>query len=63
ISAFATVGLTSGLTEDLPPEGLYVLAALMFAGRVGIITFAASLTVRQRSRVRYRYPEARPMIG
>jgi trk system potassium uptake protein TrkH len=63
ISAFATVGLTSGLTEDLPPEGLYVLAALMFAGRVGIITFAASLTVRQRSRVRYRYPEGRPMIG
>lgn len=63
ISAFATVGLTSGLTEELPPEGLYVLAALMFAGRVGIITFAASLTVRQRSRVRYRYPEGRPMIG
>ncbi|MBE1525466.1 TrkH family potassium uptake protein [Nesterenkonia lutea] len=63
ISAFATVGLTSGLTEDLPPEGQYVLAALMFAGRVGIITFAASLTVRQRSRVRYRYPEGRPMIG
>lgn len=63
VSAFATVGLTSGLTEDLPPEGLYVLAALMFAGRVGIITFAASLTVRQRSRVRYRYPEGRPMIG
>ncbi|MBE1515259.1 TrkH family potassium uptake protein [Nesterenkonia halotolerans] len=63
ISAFATVGLTAGLSADLPPEGLYVLAALMFAGRVGIITFAASLTVRQRSRVRYRYPEGRPMIG
>ncbi|TLP72838.1 TrkH family potassium uptake protein [Nesterenkonia sphaerica] len=62
ISAFATVGLTSGMTEELPPEGLYVLVALMFTGRVGIITFAAALTVRQK-RVRYRYPEGRPIIG
>ncbi|GAA1816871.1 potassium transporter TrkG [Nesterenkonia flava] len=62
ISAFGTVGLTSGLTEELPPSGLYVLAALMFTGRVGIITFAAALTVRQR-RIRYRYPEGRPIIG
>ncbi|WP_229659470.1 TrkH family potassium uptake protein [Nesterenkonia alkaliphila] len=62
ISAFATVGLTSGLTAELPPSGLYVLTLLMFTGRVGIITFAAALTVRQR-RVRYRYPEGRPLIG
>lgn len=62
ISAFGTVGLTSGLTEDLPPAGLYVLAALMFAGRVGIITFAAALAVRHRS-TRYRYPEGRPILG
>lgn len=62
ISAFGTVGLTSGLTEELPPAGLYVLTALMFVGRVGIITFAAALTTRQR-RIRYRYPEGRPLIG
>ncbi|MDZ5077037.1 TrkH family potassium uptake protein [Nesterenkonia sp. HG001] len=62
ISAFGTVGLTSGLTSELPPSGLYILAALMFAGRVGIISFAAALTVRQRS-TRYRYPEGRPILG
>lgn len=62
ISAFATVGLTSGLTAELPPAGLYILTGLMFAGRVGIITFAAALTVRQRS-TRYRYPEGRPILG
>lgn len=62
ISAFATVGLTTGLTEELPPSGLYVLCALMFTGRIGIITFAAALTIRQR-RIRYRYPEGRPLIG
>ena len=63
ISAFATVGLTTGLTAELPPSGLYVLAALMFAGRVGILTFATALAIRQHKRLRYRYPEARPLIG
>lgn len=62
ISAFATVGLTSGLTEELPPTGLYVLSGLMFTGRVGIMTFAAALTIRH-TRTRYRYPEGRPIIG
>lgn len=62
ISAFATCGLSSGLTEDLPPAGLYVLTGLMFAGRVGIITFAAAMAMRTE-RVRYRLPEGRPLIG
>lgn len=62
ISAFGTVGLTSGLTAELPPAGLYVLSGLMFTGRVGVMTFAAALTIRH-SRTRYRYPEERPIIG
>lgn len=62
ISAFATCGLTSGLTEELPPSALYVLSGLMFAGRIGIMTFAAALTIRH-TRTRYRYPEGRPIIG
>lgn len=62
ISAFATCGLSSGLTEELPPSGLYVLTGLMFAGRVGIITFAAAVAMRTE-RVRYRLPEGRPLIG
>lgn len=62
ISAFATCGLTSGLTEELPPPALYVLSGMMFAGRIGIMTFAAALTIRH-SRIRYRYPESRPIIG
>lgn len=62
ISAFATCGLTTGLTADLPPSGLYVLSALMFAGRIGVMTFAAALTIRH-SRTRYRFPEGQPIIG
>ncbi len=62
ISAFATTGLSTGLTEELPPSGLYILAGLMFAGRVGIMTFAAALALRQRTQ-RLRLPESRPVIG
>ncbi|UPO76007.1 potassium transporter TrkG [Arthrobacter sp. Helios] len=62
ISAFATVGLSVGLSPELPPAGKYVLAATMFAGRVGTITLAAALALRQRKPL-YHYPEERPIIG
>jgi Trk-type K+ transport system membrane component len=62
ISAFATVGLSTNLSAELPPEGVYVLALLMFAGRVGTVTLAAGLALRQRSQL-YHYPEERPIIG
>lgn len=62
ISAFATCGRSSGLSAELSPAGLHVLSGLMFAGRVGIMTFAAALTVRH-TQVRFRYPEDRPIIG
>ncbi|WP_427129372.1 TrkH family potassium uptake protein [Pseudarthrobacter sp. S9] len=62
ISAFATVGLSTNLSAELPPSGVYVLAALMFAGRVGTVTLAAALALRQRRQL-YHYPEERPIIG
>ncbi|MCW1250042.1 TrkH family potassium uptake protein [Acaricomes phytoseiuli] len=62
ISAFATCGLSTGLSSELPPAGVYVLSALMFAGRVGTITLAAALALRQRRQL-FRYPEERPIIG
>ncbi|WP_309081009.1 potassium transporter TrkG [Zhihengliuella sp.] len=62
ISAFATCGLSVGLSAELPPSGKYILAALMYAGRLGTITLAASLAARQRDQ-RFHYPEERPIIG
>lgn len=62
ISAFATVGLSTGVTADLPEAGKYVLIALMFIGRTGTMTFAAALALRDRRRV-IRQPEERPIIG
>ena len=62
ISAFATVGLSTGITPDLPIIGKYSLVLLMFAGRTGTMTVAAALALRERRRV-IRMPEERPIIG
>lgn len=62
ISAFGTVGLSANVTGDLPVPAQMVLMVLMFIGRVGTITFAASLALKQRHR-RYRFAEDRPLVG
>ncbi|MCG2803792.1 MAG: TrkH family potassium uptake protein [Cellulomonas sp.] len=62
ISAFATCGLSTGVTATLPATAKLVLAALMFIGRTGTMTLAAALALRNRRRV-IRYPEERPIIG
>lgn len=62
ISAFATSGLSTGLTADLPPAGVYVLAATMFFGRVGTVTLAAALAASQRRQL-FRRAEERPIVG
>ncbi|MEH3053076.1 MAG: hypothetical protein PGN13_03575 [Patulibacter minatonensis] len=61
-SAFATVGLSTGVTAGLSDAGKLILIALMFAGRLGPITLASSLALR-RSERQYEYPEERPIIG
>ncbi|RLV55114.1 TrkH family potassium uptake protein [Aeromicrobium phragmitis] len=62
VSAFATVGLSTGITADLPPVGQLVLVPLMFIGRLGPITFASALALRERRRA-YELPKERPIIG
>jgi trk system potassium uptake protein TrkH len=62
ISGFATCGLSTGFTSELPPEGKYVMAATMFMGRVGTVTLAAALAASQRRQL-YRRPEERPIVG
>jgi Trk-type K+ transport system membrane component len=62
ISAFATVGLSTGITADLPDSGKYLLSALMYLGRTGTVTLAAALALRERGRM-FRVPEERPIVG
>lgn len=62
VSAFSTVGLSTGITADLPVSGQLVLVGLMFIGRLGPITLVSALALRERP-LRYTLPEGRPLIG
>lgn len=62
ISAFATVGLSTGITAQLAAEHQLVLIVLMFIGRLGPVTLGSSLALRERLR-EYRYPETTMTIG
>ena len=62
VSAFGTVGLSTGITADLPDAGQIALVLLMFIGRLGPITLASALALRERGR-RYELPEERPIVG
>lgn len=61
-SAFATVGLSTGITAQLPEWGQWILVGLMYLGRIGPITMVSALAARQRGR-RYDLPAERPLIG
>jgi len=62
VSAASTVGLSTGITASLPVAGQYLLVLLMFAGRLGPLTVASALALRERHPL-YRYPEERPVVG
>lgn len=61
-SAFATVGLSTGITADLPTSGKLILIALMFVGRLGPTILVSALVLRERERL-YQLPEGRPILG
>lgn len=62
ISAFGTVGLSTGITPALPNPAKILLSFLMVTGRVGPMTLAAALALRQ-TRTMIRQPEERPIVG
>ena len=62
VSAFATVGLSTGITAEVGTAGHLVLTLLMFVGRLGPITLVSALALRERQRL-YHHPEGRPLIG
>ncbi len=61
-SAFGTVGLSTGITPTLTSFGKLLIALTMFAGRIGPLTLALAVALREE-RLIYRYPEERIMVG
>ena len=62
VSAFGTVGLTTGITPSLSIAGRLIIALTMFMGRLGPLALALYLLQRQRPTT-YRYPQEVIRIG
>ncbi|BDD07874.1 potassium transporter [Fulvitalea axinellae] len=62
VSAFATVGLSTGITSALSEPSKYILIISMFLGRVGTLTFVLSLSNSAYTKT-YKYPSTSMMVG
>jgi trk system potassium uptake protein TrkH len=63
VSAFGTVGLSTGITSSLTVHGKLWLIVTMFAGRLGPVTFALALALRSKKGGIIHYPEGKINIG
>jgi trk system potassium uptake protein len=61
VSAFGTVGLSTGVTPNLSTPGKLWLCATMYVGRLGPLTVA--LWMFSKTKVNVRYPKGTVMIG
>jgi len=61
-SAFATAGLSTGITPYLSSTGKFLLMISMLFGRIGSLTLVLALRRKKEPQL-YRYPEERIVIG
>lgn len=62
VSAFGTVGLTTGITPGLSAIGKVIIIIMMFIGRLGPLTLTMALTTTQKTN-KYSYPKDSVRIG
>jgi len=61
-SAFGTTGLSSGLSAELSPLSQFILMALMFLGRIGLLTVIFYFLPTRRKEA-FHYPKEDIIIG
>jgi trk system potassium uptake protein TrkH len=62
ISAFGTVGLSTGITGQLNSVSKVMITLTMFLGRVGPLTVGMAL-LKKVKKISYRYPEQKVAVG
>jgi trk system potassium uptake protein TrkH len=62
VSAFGTVGLSTGITGGLSILGKILIIITMFVGRLGPLTIGVAM-VREMEDIRFRYPERKVLVG
>ncbi|MEX0940751.1 MAG: potassium transporter TrkG [Candidatus Babeliales bacterium] len=63
ISAFATLGLSTGITPYLSVIGKLFIMTTMIIGRIGSLTIILALRKKRAEKQEYQYPEERVMLG
>jgi len=61
-SAFATVGLSTGITANLSPVGQLVIILTMYTGRVGVLLLMAAFSGKAKPSL-IKYPEEYLLVG
>ena len=61
--AMGTVGLSTGLTPGLAPVSKLILIALMYVGRVGILSFSLAFLSKRSLASKVKYPTVDLIIG
>jgi trk system potassium uptake protein TrkH len=61
VSAFGTVGLSSGLTSELSVIGKFIISLTMFVGRLGPLTIA--MAISETEKPRFKYAQEKLLIG
>lgn len=62
VSAFATVGLSTGITASLSIPSQLILIAIMYTGRIGILILISAAIGKSRTR-RIKYPNENLLVG
>jgi trk system potassium uptake protein TrkH len=62
VSAFATVGLSTGITTIMSAPAKLILVAVMYVGRVGVLILMSALLGNSRPSV-IQYPEENLLVG
>ena len=63
VSAFCTVGLSTGITADLGTGSKVILMLSMLVGRVGTLTLAFALSGQRQEVNSFKYPKANIHVG
>jgi trk system potassium uptake protein TrkH len=63
VSAFNTVGLSTGISANVSSVGKLIIIAMMFVGRVGPLSFAAAVSQPAKASTQFRYAYEEVMIG
>jgi len=62
-SAFGTVGLSMGATQELSPAGRVLLVPLMLLGRIGPLVVLGAMVTRRKRRPGVRYAHEDVLVG